>query len=381
MRILQVCSYLYPALTYGGPAKMVYDLSVELSKKNSVTIYTTDVWDEKRRIVKSEKIKPTKQFSVQYFPNVFNSLAFKLRLFTGFGMCFDFVKNHAKYDVVHIHDVFIIPQLLLCLYAFYVNKPVFMSPHGVLDPTRLQKKTILKRILFPIVYYCLNNSKQVIAVSNKEAADLKSFGLTNVSTVYNGIAPLRVVPSKKYGKFQKSNLLTLLYIGKIHPQKGIKEVLLALHKSQLKAQFLIAGPDDGGKKELDEIIERLSMDTIYFLGYVDDRDKKSLYQISDLFVHPSYAEGFSISVLEALQAGVPVIISDGCNFPEVEKYKVGYIVSVDSLVSDLSKLFIKVNNEKNNLRQYGTNAANLIKKQYTVSIMVSKISKIYEKSI
>ena len=85
-RILEVVSYFFPALSYGGPAKVVYDLSKELSKKNQITVYTTDVWDEERRIKESEKLKNSQNFKVCYFLNIINSLVFSQRFFTGFGM-------------------------------------------------------------------------------------------------------------------------------------------------------------------------------------------------------------------------------------------------------------------------------------------------------
>ncbi len=381
MKILQVCSYLYPALNYGGPAKMVYDLSVELSLKNGVTIYTTDVWDQSRRISKSEQLKGNKYLHVKYFKNIFNSFAFKLRLFTGFGMLIKFITEYKKFDIVHIHDVFIIPQLLIALCAICFKKPLFLTPHGILDPVRLQKKTIIKQLLLPIVYFILKRATQIIAVSKKEESDLKNLGLKKITTVYNGIPKLDISPSKRFRSLKNNKKLTLLYIGKIHPQKGLKEALIALKKSNLDAQFIIAGPNDGGQKELEEAIKQYVIPNVYFIGYVNDGEKKELYQMSDLFVHPSYAEGFSISILEALQEGLPALISDGCNFPEVEANKAGYIAKIENLETDLRRIFNLIAKNSTHLREMRNNSIKLIKNRYTVSLMSKQTYLLYEKYV
>jgi glycosyltransferase involved in cell wall biosynthesis len=381
MRILQVCSYLYPALTYGGPAKMVYDLSLELSENNHVTIYTTDVWDSKRRITKKEKLISKSNLTVRYFSNIFNSLAFKIRFFTGFGMVFDFVKNSNKYDIIHFHDVFIFPQLFIALLAIVLKTPFVVTPHGVLDPVRLEKKTLPKKIMMPLASFCLKRAKVIIAVSDKEAKDLKKIGFNNVKTVWNGVSKLKVKPSEKFSEHLKRNITTLLYIGKIHPQKGLKEVINSLSKSKLIAQLLIAGPDDGGKQELKKIVREKKLNNVHFLGFVGDREKKELYKLSDIFVHPSYAEGFSISILEAMQERLPVIISDGCNFKEVKKSKAGFIVKVEKLEKELTEVFNKIALSKADISKLGKNGAKLIKSGYTISKMSSENYKIYEQFV
>lgn len=380
MKILQICSYLYPALNYGGPAKMVYDLSKSLSKNNRVTIYTTDVWDKKRRIKNNEKLKNKNNFKVYYFKNIFNSLAYKLRFFTGFNMVVRFLKEYHRYDVVHIHDVFILPQLLIALICIFLKKPYFYNPHGILDSTRLEKKTLIKRLLLPISLFCLKNAKQVIAVSIKEKNDLNKIGLTNVSTVFNGVPKLTVKPTNKFNKYS-NEMFTFLYIGKLHPQKGLAQALKALSLSDIKAQFLIAGPNDGEKENLQKIISQEKLKNVYFLGYVNDNEKKELYNIANVFLHPSLAEGFSISILEAMQEKLPVIISDGCNFPDVTKHKAGFIVNVKSLVKDLTNVFNQINKDKNILKKMANNSAELVENKYTVSCMANESISLYEKFI
>ena len=305
-RILEVVSYFFPALSYGGPAKVVYDLSKELSKKNQITVYTTDVWDEERRIKESEKLKNSQNFKVCYFLNIINSLVFSQRFFTGFGMVKKYWQERDSFDIIHIHDLFIFPQILITYIARIFKKPYFISPHAVLDPVRLKRRHFLKKMIFVLMGKgVLSHAEKIIATSDNEAAVLRNLGFDNVAVVYNGISTLKCNPSRKFSKFRKETL-TLLYIGKIHPLKGLAELLKALSGAKFNYQLLIAGPDDGGKKKLESEIENLGIKNIYFLGFVDENEKAELFSFTDIFVHPSLSEGFSMSILGALKYSKPV---------------------------------------------------------------------------
>ena len=95
----------------------------------------------------------------------------------------------------------------------------------------------------------------------------------------------------------------------------------------------------------------------------------------------AYAEGFSISILEAMQERLPVIISDGCNFKEVKKSKAGFIVKVEKLEKELTEVFNKIALSKADISKLGKNGAKLIKSGYTISKMSSENYKIYEQFV
>lgn len=379
MNILQVVPYLYPALSYGGPAKVVYDLSLELSKVHNVTIYTTDVWDDERRIGKNEKLVINNKLKIHYFRNLLNMIAFKFRIFTSFGAVYAYLREKDNFDIVHINDVFVLSNLLIAYIAIFNKKTYFYSPHGVLAPIRTNRKRLLKGVIFKLLAKkALKKSGRIIATSDSEKKDLKNLGLDNVTAVFNGIPITKFRPSNKYHRFKKEGVFTLLYIGKLHPLKGLKELIEVLSSLAFPCRLLIAGPDDGQKKELQKLISRNGLKNVYFLGFVDDMEKAELFSLSDVFVHPSLSEGFSISILEAMNYGLPVLISDACNFPDVEKYEAGIIVPVKELKSSLTKALRYLNSNMNILKQRGKNAKILVRGYYSIKAMAQNLVKVYE---
>lgn len=384
MKILQVCPYLFPALTYGGPAKVVYELSKSLSSSNHVTVLTSDAWDENRRINESEKLKSTNALKILYFPNSINSLAFRMRFFSNFGSVFHVLSNVKKYDIIHLHDVFIIPNLFIGFIAHVFGVPFCVTPHGVIDPIRMQKKTLLKRILWPFVFYYFTRASKIIAVSKNEAKNLQMLGLKNVITITNGIEDSTLLNQNSpqvVDNIKKSSVLTILYIGKIHSQKGLLKVFSALRKINRDIRFIVAGPDDGELETLKSYASKHSLDTVLFCGYVNERQKEYLYSCSDVFVYPSESEGFSISILEAIRASVPVILSEGCNFNEVVKYKAGFVLKNTSFEVLFAELLNNATITKAVLKKMGKNARRMFLQSYLLQNMANAHLITYEQCI
>lgn len=382
MKILQVIPYFWPALSFGGPAKVVYELSQELSKKNIVSVYTSDVWDRQRRIKINERIPRTKKLKVFYFRNVINSMAFRWRIFTNFGIISRYIEHKEDFDIIHINDVFSVPQILLAKIAYLNSKPYVISTHGV-KITDIRRKGAVKHALYELfVKNMLYKAGSVIATSEGEAKVLRRLGLKNVSVVFNGISNDKFKVSKKFNKYYDPNILSILYIGRINVLKGLKELTDAVAKLKIPFQLLIAGPDDGLKKDLMMKIKRYGLEQkVHFLGFVNESQKAELYRISDVFVYPSKLEGFSISILEAMQNSLPVIITEACNFPDVKKYNAGLVLSVKDVTKKIPEYLEYYFARKNLLKIAGSNARKLILRKYSIEAMTNQMEEIYKESI
>jgi glycosyltransferase involved in cell wall biosynthesis len=140
----------------------------------------------------------------------------------------------------------------------------------------------------------------------------------SVSTVFN-----RPIIDKEKIK-QKYNLPDkfILFLGTVEPRKniiGLIEAFELAHSSlHSNCSLVIAGNGQGWNKKIyEKALASPLLNKIEFIGYVEAEDKPALYSMSELFVYPSFYEGFGFPVLEAMASGTPVITSDRSSLPEI----------------------------------------------------------------
>ena len=145
------------------------------------------------------------------------------------------------------------------------------------------------------------------ATSEQEYRDIRRAALRQpVAIVPNGID----MPTMS-AKPKASGLRTLLYLGRIHPIKGIDDLLRAWQRvaSQFRDwQLRLVGPDnDGYRAQLERLSTELKLPRVMFAGPRYGADKQAEYAAADLYVLPSHTENFGMSAAEALARGVPII--------------------------------------------------------------------------
>ncbi len=121
----------------------------------------------------------------------------------------------------------------------------------------------------------------------------------------------------------------ILFLGTIEPRKNIIGIIRAYDALQAKArkekneellryQLVIAGsPGWLGEEIFEEIGQSQFKEKIILPGFVADKDKTYVFNLSSLFVYPSFFEGFGFPPLEAMKCGVPVIASNNSSLPEI----------------------------------------------------------------
>ena len=156
---------------------------------------------------------------------------------------------------------------------------------------------------------------------------------------------------------------TVLFLGRLHPVKGLARLLQAWAKiqkpaarspssgsqwssgplsrspSSLQWQLVLAGPDEGGyRKELERLIGELGCgESVVFAGELNDAQKWEALAAADLFVMPSDFENFGNAIVEAMMSGLPVITTTGTPWKDLPTAGVGWCVeaTVNALESAL----------------------------------------------
>lgn len=227
-------------------------------------------------------------------------------------------------DVVHAHGFYVSTNWILGRAARRLGTPLVMHPHGMFEPWILRRSRGKKKIahlLFEDANF--RSARLWRALTLQEADQIRAQGIkAPIVIAPNGVDPEPFDSCAKAGSSAREKR-TALFLGRLHPKKGIDVLIEAwatLRPEDRDAwSLVIAGPDEGGyKAELLELTRRLSLNgSVHFPGLVTGEKKTKLLCNADLFLLTSHSEGFSVAILEAMAARLPVIATGACNFPDL----------------------------------------------------------------
>lgn len=249
----------------------------------------------------------------------------------------------ARFDLVHIHELWNFGGYAASRAASRHGVPYLLSVHGNLNEWALRQKAVKKWVYMKAVQgRVLRSADALHTITRLEADRIAALGFqTPVFTAPNGVAPNllnafdRADSSKLLARCPElSGKRVILFLGRLHAIKGLDLLarsFAAIAQDLGDAALLVTGPDQDGSQGRMEAVLRAAglLDRVVFAGMVTGDDKLAAFAAADLFVLPSYSEGFSVSVLEALATRLPVVISEGCNFPEVAESEAGFVVPAE----------------------------------------------------
>jgi len=150
-----------------------------------------------------------------------------------------------------------------------------------------------------------------------------------IKTIYPGINPdfKKITNQKEIQDFRTKHKIDypfILYLGTLEPRKNITAIIRAfslLRQSQTEfknLRLILAGkPGWLYKNILDEAKNSKSKENIIFWGPVENNKRVFLYNLAEVFIYPSFFEGFGFPPLEAQNCGCPIIVSNRTSLPEI----------------------------------------------------------------
>lgn len=388
MKILHVIPYYAPAWTYGGSVRAAADLTRALAAEgHSVYVLTTDTLSSTERIpAHHEAIAGVHVFRVR---NLSNRLRGKINLSSPVGMARlaeQLIEKH-RIEVVHCHELRTVENVQVAPIANRMRVPLVVSPHGTLpyDTGRPVIKQTWDRLLGANL---LPRFDRVIALTQTEVEQARAIWYTQglpawCSIVPNGIhlSDFDNLPAR--GPFRARWKLgsgpVVLFLGRLHERKGVQFLIPAFADTVTHtpdARLLVAGPDEGMLNTLKAQVKEYNLTgRVIFTGMLAGEDKLAALAASDLFALPAVGEGFSMAVLEAMACGLPVLLTPGCNFPEVIDNGAGIVVGreVAALSGGLRALLA----DSSRREAMGRAARQMIQTRYTWPQVVAQLIEVY----
>ena len=232
-------------------------------------------------------------------------------------------------DIVHITGVYSFPTIPVLLACRILGKPVVWSPRGALQRWERASRPALKQTWELVCRALIDNRKCVLHVTAESEAEDSTRRIPGVATVVipNGVD---VPDFQARSSWPKGGPLRLLFIGRLHPIKGIENLLHAIAATEAGTVSLtLCGDGEAAYAQgLRVLAAKLGLgDAVRFAGHVEGEAKLRAFGDADLCVIPSHSENFGMVVAEALASGVPVVASTGTPWAGLEQHGCGLWVS------------------------------------------------------
>jgi glycosyltransferase involved in cell wall biosynthesis len=320
LRILHVAPYYDQAWAYGGIPRLATTMTRALARRgHHVTVCTTDARDRDSRVEPHDSTAGG--VAVHVFPNVSNTLAYRLQLFTPVGLA-GFLRRQARaFDVAHIHACHNLPAVIAAAALRRAGVPYVVQPNGTALP--IERRILAKRVFARTIgRRLLGDARRVVAVSQAERHQLHTLGIDDarIAVVANPVdlSEFESVPDP--GQFRARigapNGRLILFLGKLTPRKGVEDLVRALpHVRECGAMLAIAGNDMGTGGAIARLAHRLALERrVVLTGLLTASDRLAALAAADVVVYPSRDEVFGLVPLEALSCGTAVVVCDdsGC---------------------------------------------------------------------
>jgi len=278
-------------------------------------------------------------------------------------------------DLVHLHGLWMYQNLAAAKWCERSSRPCMITVHGMLDAWALSWSRGRKRIAGKLFQdRGLRMAACLHANSQSEYRSIRGYGLSNpVCVIPNGVS--HPASGKRnppvWRRSIPQNARVLLYLGRLHPKKGLEPLLHAwklLHQRPVAAGWIliIAGPGEHGYEKLLASLSRnlRTEASVRIVGAQYGKERDASYAAADAFILPSLSEGMPMSVLEAWAADLPVLMTRACNLPE--GFKAGAAVEVRSESKPLAEGLLRfMRFPPSTLRVMGRRGRNLVRTRFS----------------
>lgn len=243
------------------------------------------------------------------------------------------------YDVIFIHGVWTVMATRAAQISWGANRRFVLVPHGSLDPYDLRKKRWAKKFFgMVLIRQMLSRASVVLCATDLEAKRLESYGASR-SNIEVISWPVRNQLAGNRQTFRevhkiKSDAFVCLFLSRLDSKKGLLRLIEAFGLVEHDVLPILVVAGDGSKDfviEAKRLVELKNLSArVHFVGFLEGNLRSDAYAAADLYLLPSENENFGHSVVEALGAGVPVVITPEVYISDfVENSRSGWVSSLN----------------------------------------------------
>ncbi|WP_195572038.1 1,4-alpha-glucan branching protein domain-containing protein [Paenibacillus sp. 1001270B_150601_E10] len=391
----------YPPLVVGGLSRAVYDLSRHLVHQQcQVHVLTRSVPGspayESMDGVHVYRIPLPSSVSTIHFMDWVLQMNIALA-----EACDAFIQAGYAFDFLHAHDwlVYGAAKSIKDLYHIPLISTIHATEHGRNHGVIASE---LQQRIHNMEYALANESREVIVCSEamvKEIERLFHVPKAHIHLIPNGVEcrlkegdlvlpwyqrPMTEELRHVRAQYAAPEEPILFFIGRLVYEKGIQVLLHALTHVQRtvpNVKLIIAGTGPM-MSELRSLIASLQLEhAVHLTGFVMDEVREHLFQIADVCVFPSLYEPFGIVALEAMGAGIPVVVSDTGGLAEIVDHGIDGYKALPGHVESLAWHMTELLQNKELGVQFAERALHKVKTQYDWNTIALSTRHVYERVI
>lgn len=262
------------------------------------------------------------------------------------------IARQYTFDVIHAHDWMTFPAGLAARKASH--KPLIVHVHATeVDRSGMNPHSAI----FALEKEGMEKADKVVTVSYRTrsiAIEHYHIDPRKIEVVHNGLTPRDKPDDRPFVPPIGAPIVT--FLGRVTHQKGpmyFVEAARKVHQQFPEVHFVVAGSGD----QLPQMIERIAQvrlsGNFHFTGFLHGRDIDRTWAMSSVYVMPSVSEPFGIAPLEAIQAGVPVIVSKQAGVAEVMRHAIKVDFWNTDALADAICSILRFRSLANTLRRNG----------------------------
>ncbi len=282
-------------------------------------------------------------------------------------------------DVLHNHSLWMMPNVYPAWAVRGTRCRLVVAPRGTLEPWALRHSRWRKRLMWTVAQRtAVERASCLHVTAESELQSVRALGLrAPVAVIRNGV-DIPILPNTPRDASQRRRLL---YLGRIHPKKGLDNLIQAWARVQHRFddwELRIVGRDEYDYlASLRRLADDLQARRVHFGGAVYGAQKTDEYHRAELFVLPTHSENFGMVVAEALAHGTPVVCTKGAPWQPLEARGCGrwIDIGVDPLADALGDALAQ---SRDTLAAQGAAGRRWMQADFSWSSIAKQTHRLYE---